>query len=842
MNPSLRHRFFSASCFILLALPFSLSAQDVDEENTFVLDPFVVSTETEGYQARNSLSATKFRIEVKEVPIAVTSLTRDFLEDTYAEDLEGALRFSAGVTEGVDISAEEGGSFYIRGLRTLRSKRNGVVHLYTQDMTNVARVELVKGPMSVLYGQIEPGGIVNYLTLDALPEFRTDLTLRVGNYDHYRVQLNHTGPIFKGDEDGRGELLYRFDTSYKKDGGWRDNTEDERKFYSGLLQFKPFSKTTVEVQWDFLDQDSFNTAPLPKINRQWRDIWTDLVANTPSEDQPALRLLGNQDPYTGYTVSENAFGFLVTDTSIPRLWDAYADHWPRTANLAPTNAFNDVDHHTSTLEIRQELTEGWFARLYVVHNDIQRESAWGNLWGLGISGDGGPGYSWDHWDRYNDDYAYFLEVTGKWEWGPASGEVITGVEILDEKFDSFLNVGGFANLVNPAIFDDVISDPNNPVFSPAQNPLNAGTLEIPLNPDALRQTVDEEKWAEGYYMSHVVRFFGDRLLVMGGARLDRFEILRFSENSEGERERDSKFTDDAVSPQFGVSWRANDAVNIYASYSESYVPQTGSVGRLKSEADLALELDKDPLDRILTDPVAREPLAGLGYEFGIKYDLFDGLVSGSSAFFRTELDGVSKSFFVEVPGFFQTDGRPQSALIGSQDNGREVTGFETELFIRPTDNTQVILSYAYLDSIEIIATQVSEIRGDQGIPLSIPSASVPEHQVGLWIKHDFSEGMLDGFSLGGGFSWLGERYGEYTLRSGNPAASGFVGDNDSVENRILLDSQLTVDLFFSYEFVTSSVTHTLQLNVSNLFEEEFFLPGGNPNEPRRVYGSWKMSF
>jgi iron complex outermembrane receptor protein len=826
-----------------LLLLVSASAQQEPDDNTvFNLDPFVVATDNVGYQARNSLSATKFNIEVREVPITITSLTQEYLEDTYSQSLEDAVRFSAGITTGSSINAEEAGGFYIRGLRTLRSKRNGIIQLYTQDMTNVEKVEVVKGPMSLLYGQVEPGGIINYLTMNALDEFRTTLKLTGGNYEHFRAQLNHTGPILEGKENGAGRLLYRVDSSYKADAGWRDNTKDERSFVSGLLEYKPFASSTVEIQWDYLNQNSFNTAPLPKINKRWREIWVDLLATTPEADQPRLRLLASQDPFTSYATTTNSFGFVVADNSEPRLWDGYAEHWPWKLNTVPVNAFNDIDLHTASIEWRQQLWETWFAKLYVVHHDIRRESIWGQPWGIGISGESGPGYSSNHWDRYNDDYAYQLEITGKWNLFDIENEMIIGLEHLDNNFEAFLSVDGASNMARPTIFEETRNNPNNPYFSPAVSVTNLGNI-VYQDDGPLPQSVDEEKRTNAAFISNVARFFGGKWLVLGGLRFDDITIRRFQENQQtGKREEASYFNDTSVSPQIGSSYRVNDALTIYASYSESFVPQSGSTPVLKSGDDLAAELPKPPAERDLTRPVAKEPLLGTGYEFGAKFDLWEDRISGSMSVFHTELTGVEKTFFVDVPGFTDARGEPQSALVGSQDNGREIDGLEMELFMRPVDGLQVVLTYAYIDSVELLASTIEDIRGNSNVTLSIPSVSVPEHQAGLWTKYSFTSGNLDGLSIGGGFNWLDKRFGAYSLRSGNPSAAGFVGSAEAVEDRILLGDQITWDLLVSYGFDVANIDYTLQVNIKNILDERFILPGGMPNEPMRAYVSLQAKF
>ncbi|MEX0324622.1 MAG: TonB-dependent siderophore receptor [Puniceicoccaceae bacterium] len=830
-----------------------------DDSSVFNLDPFVVSTNNVGYQARNSLSATKFDIEVRSVPITVTSLTQEFLEDTYSQTLQDAVRFSSGVTNVARVSAEENDAFYIRGLRTGRSKRNGIIQLFTQDMTNVQKVELVKGPMSLLYGQVEPGGIINYLTLNALPEQRTDIKLIVGNYDHMRFQINHTGPLFDGKADTSGRLLYRFDASYKKDNGYQDNTKDERSFWSGLLEYKPFANTTIEVQWDYLNQNAYNIAPLPKINKQWREIWLDLLEEVPADEHASLRLLSSTDPFSSYAIAEDKFLGIFYQaentnpdgSAAPRIWDSYAEHWDWTLNMTPTNSFNDVDTHTSSLEVRQKLFDEWFAKLYIVHNDINRESIWGQPWGILISGDAGNGYSSNHWDRYNDDTAYQLEITGKWEMGPSENQTIIGFEYLDNNYKAFLSTDGASNVINPDVYEATVNDPNNPFFSPTVVVTDLSNIFYDKEKFPLEFNQDQDMNSEAAFISNVSRFNNGRFLILGGVRYDKITIGQFITDAEtGERElREEAFRESAVSPQIGTSYTISDSLTVYASYSESFVPQSGTVPVLIDDLPPATDENGNqiPYDsRDFTVDVAKHPLWGSGYEFGAKFDAFDDKVSGSMAVFHTELEGTTKLFTVPLEGYLSSiSGGVLAPLVGSQVNGRKIDGFETELFLRPVSGLQIVLTYAYIDSIELLAAEVGDIRESQNITLSIPSITVPEHQVGMWTKYDFTKGKLDGFSIGGGFSWLGERFGDYTLRSDNPGAGtgGFrVGPDESVENRILLDDQITWELLLSYEFGSDAVDYTLQVNVKNILDDRFILPGGLPNEPRRIFVTMQAKF
>jgi iron complex outermembrane receptor protein len=857
MRKAFQNLVWATAALTASVAPGEVRAQDNEAGTVFELDPFTVSAEsTRGYQVRNTLSGTKFNALVKEVPLTITSLTEEFLDDTYSQTLEDSVRFTAGITEGSSQTAEESGSFYIRGLRALRSKRNGLVQLYSQDMTNVSRVEVVKGPMSLLYGQVEPGGIINYLTKKPLDVRQTELQVTGGSYDHYRVQLNHTGPLLKGDRDGRGELLYRFDTSYKVDGGWRDNTEDERSFYSGLLQYAPFSKTMVTAQWDYLNQNSYNAAPLPEVNRRWMEIFAGLVeertgGGTLADEVQGLgmRTLAQQDPFRSYIAEPvvlNGQPLQVTDpvtglpyvlfradSSEPRIWDGYAEHWGYETNPVPANGFNDVDQHTISLEVKQGLWENWNARLYVVHHNIVRRSIWGNLWSLGLSGNVGQGYSSNAWKRVNQDYSAQLEITGTWELGPVFGRTFIGFEYLDHEFRGEAAVGGAGNLLNPRLAERVMGDRLNPFADPATVTIADQVLhDTTIAPSVFNY---QDRVNESAFVSNLFKFFDDRLLILGGIRFDSEESQRV------ERPGLPVNTSEETSAQVGGSFELTRNINIYASYSESFVPQNGFISVLKSEAEILEELQKPFFEQQFTDPEPMMPLQGTGYEFGTKFDFLDERVSGSFAVFNIELTGVSKSVAVPVPGALDQLGNQRTTVVGSQNNGREISGFETELFFRPIPPVQIIFTYSYIDSKELLNIDVSGVRGEAGLPSTRPSVSVPRHQAGFWTKYAFEDGRLDGFSIAGGANWQDTRFGAYDLRSENESGS-VASTSDAIETIIRLDDAITWDLMLSYTFERGDFENTIQLNVKNLLDDRFIKPGGMPNDPRLIFLTLKTRF
>lgn len=76
---------------------------------------------------------------------------------------------------------------------------------FPRDLANVDRVEIIKGPASILYGQLESGGLVNVVTRKPLEDPRFSVEGRGGSFSNWRFALDATGPLV-ADET----LLYRF--------------------------------------------------------------------------------------------------------------------------------------------------------------------------------------------------------------------------------------------------------------------------------------------------------------------------------------------------------------------------------------------------------------------------------------------------------------------------------------------------------------------------------------------------------------------------------------------------------------------------------------------------------
>ncbi|WP_412070282.1 TonB-dependent receptor domain-containing protein [Rubrivirga sp. IMCC43871] len=119
-------------------------------------------------EARQSATATRAEAPVRLVPQAVSVLSSGVLDAQGARDTRDALRNVPSAT--TRASGEPGAIPVLRGFETDQTgggvRRDGVEVPYLSDglRANVARVEVLRGPASVLYGRLEPGGVVNFIT------------------------------------------------------------------------------------------------------------------------------------------------------------------------------------------------------------------------------------------------------------------------------------------------------------------------------------------------------------------------------------------------------------------------------------------------------------------------------------------------------------------------------------------------------------------------------------------------------------------------------------------------------------------------------------------------------
>ena len=177
------------------ALEKTRSATPV-EAQPVVLSPFEVSEDrARGYQATSTVSATRLNTPVVELSKSIQIITRDMIDDLKVTELNEALYLSAAVS----FTSQYSGRMAVRGFENAAAKRNGLGNYGSDesisDTATIERIEVVKGPSSLLYGSSSPGGVVNYETKRPIAYQQDSVRLIAGSFGKRRAELDSGGPL-----------------------------------------------------------------------------------------------------------------------------------------------------------------------------------------------------------------------------------------------------------------------------------------------------------------------------------------------------------------------------------------------------------------------------------------------------------------------------------------------------------------------------------------------------------------------------------------------------------------------------------------------------------------------
>ena len=262
-------RAFVTVSVLALAAPGTALAQsaDVIELETVVVDGAGTSGGTgtgtkagtdRSVVAKRSRGVSKTATSLRETPQAVNVVTRDQIEAQGANSVAEALRYTPGVApdpNGFDIRYDW---LDVRGFATFGTAwLDGLIlpgdpNSYAVPSVNayaLDRVEVIKGPASVLYGRSLPGGLVNLVSKRPQEETHREARLRTTNFGGVEGAVDMTG---RAVEDG--SVLYRFTGLAKNLNTQIDREEDRQLMLAPSLTFRPDADTNFTV-YGYLQQD-----------------------------------------------------------------------------------------------------------------------------------------------------------------------------------------------------------------------------------------------------------------------------------------------------------------------------------------------------------------------------------------------------------------------------------------------------------------------------------------------------------------------------------------------------------------------------------------------------------
>lgn len=772
-----------------LALVTSLSAQSqpteqpaaaaVDEE-VVVLSPFTVSEkQTHGYQATNSIGATRSNTPIKDVPLNIQVFTKDLAQDIIATSQIDLERYNAAlVNGGADVHSTNAiqqayNGFLFRGYIQNWGIRDGIREYDPIDMQGIARVELVKGPAAPLYGLSYPGGVMNTITktVDFTDNF-TVIGASIQNEGEYRatIDANYTGEIGNG-----GKFGVRVNAARAATEDHRDHSSGMSKYTQINLAWQPYKGTEIK----FLAEDGYREKPngLGYFSRGGAD--------------------GVETPLQ------------IVHPEIPWTWN-----WADSSNMRTC----DSKMYRGT--ITQSIGENFSVTGYI--QSSRREQMDSEGWDC--SGGGGSGASWDaaagtgwitneagrevirksyhHRDWSNSVNAYGATAVYKLETGPLNHTFTVGANAWSEKFHSDKGVrrkaadgtdlpfAGSDNFYDYAIATGIDTRALS-VLPPSDYVMSVGSP-------------NENNTNDYYFANWQMKALNDRLKI--NAAINRTNIKNTQYSSPVKVTKQSK-----NSPMIGAMFDVTKDISLFAVHSTSLFPTT----------------DKNDFDEQLA------PVTGKSYEGGVKVELLGGKISGTVSLYQIKQSGgsvrdenavnrdkaawlanvaagrpgsdgleskyswaddsvpsLSSSGYVSWASATQAEKDAAYASLKDRNNNRgdlinnpgsnKSKGIEADIVFQPTPNWQAMLSYAHNN---IDSRQTGHVKD----------------QIALLTKYSFTEGPVNGFSIGMGLQY---------------ASKAFQGTVNSVER--YNPSNFYLETFAAYKFKAWGYDHRIQLNVKNL--------------------------
>ncbi|HYP17071.1 MAG TPA: TonB-dependent receptor [Opitutus sp.] len=619
-----------------------------------------------------------------DTPLTLMSIPMDILTDQQVNNVEDALRNVAGVSK---FKQGNGGEekFSVRGFDASQSLyKDGArinnafnaTNIATTETANIERYDVLKGPAAILYGQGEPGGVINYVTKK--PRFERalgSLELIAGSYDYSRAEFDATGPL-------TNSFAYRLVGSWEDSDSYRDAHFRNRKLLAPSLSWRPTAATTLTAQFEYIT-DRYTQDRGQVLEG---DDLTGYFYSSRQDTEQFIGIPGWNDRTTSdfaraAVLVSHAFSAstkLELNASASRVDKLLYDSGTRTpfANSGIVDAAGNLQMRPSGQGGRGQ-SENITAR-------VTSSRAGGQLFGADVAHQLLFGADYEHIDNDGKNYA-------------ATNLTTVTYNLLTRTYTGIPDGGYILGTATPGVQTDL--------------------------------------YQAGFVAQDLISF-GDRWHVLAGARYSRVD------------NRQTRGSDEDVSPRTGIVFRPNRATALYASWSRGFVPTTATG----------------------FNPATGDGIGGPGlkperteqFELGGRWTTANEALVLNFAIFDLRKADIAYTDPAAVTAFPTTSGRWWSANLGET----RTRGVELQAVGRLGSAVRLIAGYAYLDN-ELTRVDPTFVGTRAGNVLP----GIPLHSGNLWAVYEAPTGALRGLGFGAGLFAQGDifastqnraRYGSWT--------------------------------------------------------------------------------
>ncbi|MEM8642216.1 MAG: TonB-dependent siderophore receptor [Cyanobacteria bacterium P01_G01_bin.54] len=491
----------------------------------------LVTGEEDDYAVPNSTTATRTDTLLRDTPQSIQVIPQEVFEDQQLIGLNEAIRNVSGAV--INEADPRGFRFTLRGFEGASVLRDGFPLSFGDtgggngdftgfpDLSNIERLEVLKGPASILFGVVEPGGVLNLVSKKPTPDPFVEIELLAGNRSLFSPKIDISGPL---SENGRAG--YRLNALYRNEDYFRDyNLEVERTFVAPTFSLAAGEDTDIDFFIEYLKEERPADFGIVAVGTSVADIPYDRVLTelNDSSNIESTRL--------GYSIEHR-----------------FNDNLKLRHGFAYTDFHTELDYATPSIVV----------------------SAFGGLLGL-TQFDEETGVLFRDWVYLNSpSQTYTLQnnIVGEFTTGEIEHKVLAGVDFTHRRA-----VGNIALLdvdTTPAFFGTDNRNQIN-VFNPEYGRFT--------RPDRSTMTTisDSDTYVDriGFYLQDQITIQDNLKLLIGG-RYDRVNQSTTNRQTLFFTAGTTKQEDDAFSPRLGVVYQPVEDISLYSSYSQSFSPNSGT--------------------------------------------------------------------------------------------------------------------------------------------------------------------------------------------------------------------------------------------------------------------------
>ena len=566
---------------------------------------------------------TKSNLDVMENPQAVSVVTHEIIEQQQAQQLSDVLKN----VNGVYVTSSRGSSQdsfgargYIFGADNIYKNGARVNSGIFPEVSGMERVEVLKGSTAILYGNVAPGGIINMITKKPLFTEGGSATVSAGSWNNYKVGIDYYNAL-------TNKAAFRVNGAYENKESFRNGVTSEKYYFNPSFLFNLSDKTQLIVEGDYLKQEF-----------------------TP----------------------DFGIGTLVLDANTSR--SVINDLLDTKANpgISWQNQINQMA--TSTVTLNHTINSKWGLNAVASYQNYTRDFF------------GSERMQWMYESAKNDYYWDRTAAKNYQEQNYVSMQVNLNGEFSTGKIKHKLLFGGDADYLQADTY----------TFSYLKNdgswtPNGDSTVKYGTNGDTNLGKIylsDQSTWASGdvpetrkrdlvrtptrrvgFYIQDLISVT-EKFKILAGVRWSYLEnkpvlTTTYYNNT---KKGGALFSQNAFSPRFGLVYQWNENFTTFASYSNSFTPNTGT------------DIYKVALPASIIDQ----------WELGIKKNLWNNALA-----FNVTAYQITNSNLAQIAPF-DADGNANIVTTIKELTGKTRSrGVEVDITGNPLTNLSIIAGYSY---------------------------------------------------------------------------------------------------------------------------------------------------